>query len=201
MKITDIKSQIKNKERMNIYLDNQYYCSLDLYTIMKYRVKEGQEISREELIKIQKEAEFEKGFNYSLSYISRSVKTAKQMKRKLVEKGYIEEIIVEIIEKLKELSLIDDRDYCKRYIETYKKKKGERLLRRELKLKGVSETIIDDELKELDRDEDIVVQIARKYMKNKEFSLQNKRKCINHIVLKGFSYDEALKAYNLIEGE
>lgn len=201
MKITDIKPQIKNKERMNIYLDNQYYCSLDLYTIMKYRVKEGQEISREELIKIQKEAEFEKGFNYSLSYISRSVKTEKQMKRKLVEKGYIEEIIVEIIEKLKELSLIDDRDYCKRYIETYKKKKGERLLRQELKLKGVSETIVDDELKELDRDEDIVVQIARKYMKNKEVSLQNKRKCINHIVSKGFSYDEALKAYNLIEGE
>ena len=52
-KITDIKPQVKNPTRCNIYLDNAFYCGLELETIMKNRLKIGTEIAEERLNEIQ----------------------------------------------------------------------------------------------------------------------------------------------------
>ena len=38
-KITDIKEQAKNKKRVSIYLDGEFYCGLDLVTAVKNRLK------------------------------------------------------------------------------------------------------------------------------------------------------------------
>ena len=38
-------------------------------------------------------------------------------------------------------------------------------------------------------------------MGNKDFSLQNKRKYDNHIISKGFSYNDTLKAFDLAQEE
>ena len=46
-----------------------------MYTTTKYRIKVGDDISREEVIKIQRESEYEKGFNYSLSFNEKCIKT------------------------------------------------------------------------------------------------------------------------------
>lgn len=40
-KITDIKPQVKTPTRCNIYLDNVFYCGLELETVMRYRLKIG----------------------------------------------------------------------------------------------------------------------------------------------------------------
>ena len=39
--ITALKEQSKNKKRVNVYLDGQFYIGLDLLTVMKLRLKEG----------------------------------------------------------------------------------------------------------------------------------------------------------------
>ena len=36
--ITDIKPQTKNNKRVSIYLDGAYYCGMELFTVMKYRL-------------------------------------------------------------------------------------------------------------------------------------------------------------------
>ena len=50
-KITDIKPPVKNKTRCSIFLDNAYYCGLELETVMRNRLKIGTEIQPSEFMK------------------------------------------------------------------------------------------------------------------------------------------------------
>ena len=49
MKITKIEIQKKNKNRVNLYLDEEFYCGLSLETIMKNHLKEGFEINENQI--------------------------------------------------------------------------------------------------------------------------------------------------------
>ena len=99
--ITDLKPQLKNGKRVSVYLNGSYYCGLDLLTIMKYRLKVGSEIEESELIEIQKNSEAQACFDSALNIISKSVKTEKEIVDKLTKKGYLKEIIDEVLVKLR----------------------------------------------------------------------------------------------------
>ena len=64
--ITDIQPQVKDKTRVNVYLDGRFCCGLDFVTLAEYRLKIGQEITEERLAEIQLAAEKEKAFQRRL---------------------------------------------------------------------------------------------------------------------------------------
>ena len=78
-KITDIKPQVKTPTRCNVYLDNAFYCGLELETVMRHRLKIGDEISPGRLDEIQAESESLRALDKALGFISRSQKTKKQV--------------------------------------------------------------------------------------------------------------------------
>jgi regulatory protein len=45
MKITKIEIQKNNKNRVNLFVDDNFFCGLSLETIVKNHIKENQEIS------------------------------------------------------------------------------------------------------------------------------------------------------------
>ena len=71
-KITDIKEQVKNKKRVSVYLDGEYYCGLDLVTAVKNRLKVGQLIEEATLVQIQYDSEMQACFDRALTFISDS---------------------------------------------------------------------------------------------------------------------------------
>lgn len=192
--ITDIKEQSKNKKRVSVFLDGEFYCGLDLVTALKYRLKKGEFISENELIKIQFDAELQACFDRALKFISSSLKTEKQVRDKLKSLGYLDEVIDKALEKLKSYDFIDDEDYSNKYVSTYKGVKGKRLIKLELQKKGVSEAFIDTALKETENQKDACLKIAEKYLKNKEITKQNLLKCYKHLLSKGFDYDDSKSA-------
>jgi len=196
MIITDIKPQVKSKSRASIFIDNNFYCGLDLVTIYKYRLKVGNEITKEKLIEIQKESEFNKAFDYSIDYISRSYKTEKQVKDKLIQKGFFIEIVDEIINKLNSYNYLSDTDYIEKYIECYKDKKSVKVMKLDLLKKGVSKELIDKYLGSISDSLEGAVKLASKYMKNK--SKDDKIKCYRYLLSKGYSYEVAKEVTNKI---
>ena len=77
--ITDLKTQVKNKKRVSVYLDGAYYCGFDIATVLKNRLKVGMEIDEKILVDIQRESELQACFDSALNYISTSVKTEKEV--------------------------------------------------------------------------------------------------------------------------
>lgn len=192
--ITDIKPQLKAPTRCNIYLDNVFYCGLELETVMKNRLKIGQQIEPSKLDEIQFESELIRATDKALSLLSKSPKTKKQVKDYLVKKGYTEATCEGVIQKLLDYKYLSDGDYASQYARSQSKNKGKKLIGLELKKKGVSAEDIQSAVEEVGDQTDVAVKIAQKYLKNKEKDKANTYKCYKYLLSKGFDYDVAKSA-------
>ena len=137
--ITDIKPQVKNPTRCNIYLDNAFYCGLELETVMRHRLKVGQCVDPDRLDEIQLDSERVHALDKALSFVSKSKKTRRQVEEHLRQKGYTDHTVFAVLEKMEDYRFIDDEDYSFDYVRSYSKSKGKRLMAMELRRKGVSE--------------------------------------------------------------
>ncbi len=189
--ITALKEQVKNKKRVSVYLDGEFYCGLDFVTVMKNRLKVGEYIEENKLVEIQYQSEMQACFDKALNFISSTVKTKKQIKDKLLRLGYLDEIVEKTIEKLKEYGYVDDGDYAKRFASTYKGTKGKKLIKLELRRKGVSEKDAETAVECIESQQEACDRLAEKYLKNKEKDQKNILKCYKYLLSKGFDYDEA----------
>ena len=76
-KITEITLQTKNKNRCNLFLDGEFFVSLSIETVVKNRLKKGQEVDRIELADIILENEKAEALTKAISYVSKALKTKK----------------------------------------------------------------------------------------------------------------------------
>lgn len=198
--ITDIKPQVKNPNRCNIYLDNSFYCGLELETVMLHRLKIGASVSPEDLDEIQAESETMRALDKALNFISRSQKTKKQVAEYLEGKGYLEKTIEAVLDKMSAYKFVNDQNYAKDYARSASKNKGKRLISFELKRKGVSDEDMSEALGDIDgeTEAEAATKIAEKYLRSKEKTRENAVKCYKYLLSKGFDYETAKEAANKI---
>lgn len=198
--ITAITPQVKDKTRCNIYVDGRFCCGLTLETVVKNRLKIGQSITEEKLSEIQLESEKNSALDKALTHISATMKTQKQIREFLTKKGYLPAVIDYVLEKMRSYNFLNDGMYAEAYVESASKRKGGRLIKMELRNKGVSEMEIESALDHLDEEQEIATAsvILEKYMRNKEADVVTLQKAYRYLMGKGFSYDiakAALKNY------
>ena len=189
--ITAITPQIKDKTRCNVYVDGRFYCGLTLETTMKNRLKVGMVVTEEYLSQIQLDSEKETAFDKALSHISLTRKTEKQVRTFLQGKGYLPGVVDYVIEKMRSYQFLNDGEYAEAYVESVAKKKGGRLIRMELRQKGVSDEEIDGALQTLDNETQLIAAttILQKYMRNKLIDRESLQKAYRYLLGKGFDYD------------
>lgn len=188
--ITKIEAQVKNKDRVNIFLDGEFSLGCSLELALTHHLKEGGEISSEQLEQFVFENEKSAALSKAVTLLGKNLKTKSQMRKYLTEKGYSPQIINYVLEKLAEYNYINDENYAKIYVRSVKNKYGKIKIKTELKLKGVSEKIIDEVLLEFESEEDVILTLATKYLKGKEPTYENLSKLYRFLLSKGFEYDE-----------
>ena len=115
--ITEITPQVKNPKRCSIFLDGEFFCGMALETVMKNRLKVGMSVTKEELEQIQHDSERTAALDKAMTFLSGSVKTEKQTRDYLKDKGYTYAVINYVADKLKENGLLNDGYYAKRFAE------------------------------------------------------------------------------------
>ena len=196
MKITKLEVQKKNKNRVNLYLNEEFYCGLSLEAVVKYNLKVGQEIEEQKLEFLQTDSEREIAQNKAISYISKYQKTEKELKDYLIKKGFDEEIVFEVIKKLKEYSFVDDDIYAKNFIKSKSKRSGKRKLSFELKKRGIDENLINENIKEYADDSETILPLCEKYLKNKPRDYKTKQKAYRFLSSRGFVSEDIISALN-----
>lgn len=204
--ITAITPQIKDKKRCNVYIDGRFYCGLTLEAAIKHRLKVGESVSNERLSQIQLESEKNVALDKALTHISAARKTEKQVRDFLKGKGYLPAVCDYVLEKMRGYGFIDDSEYAKEYVGFSAARKGERLIKMELKAKGVSEENIDEALGALDETEQsrAATRILEKYMRGKTLDRESLAKGYRYLIGKGFDYEtakEALVAFGATDEE
>ena len=194
--ITAITPQVKDKTRCNGYVDGRFCCGLTLETVIKNRLKVGVVITEERLAEIQLESEKNTAFDKALTHISVTRKTEKQVRTFLQGKGYLPAVVDYAIEKLRSYNFLNDGEYAEAYVESVAKRKGGRLIRMELRGKGVSEEEIDVALDTLDNETEIAAATAilQKYMRGKVCDRATLQKAYRYLMGKGYDYETAKAA-------
>ena len=131
-KITEIKQNIKNKNKVSIFIDGEFCYSVMQESVQKNRLRVGQEVDEKLLNETLFESEREIAFNKALNLICRTSKTKLQIQEYLLKKGFSEEISIRVIEMLEEYKYIDDCAYSENYISFYGDTRGKRRIEYEI---------------------------------------------------------------------
>lgn len=212
MKITNLSSQIRNPDRVNVSIDGKYKFSLDISQVTELGVKVGRKVSEEELLVLEMESLFGKlyslALNYSFSrphsvrelrdYLYRKTLTTKFRTRKgevREKEGYSPALTTRVLEKLQHRGYVDDEKFARWWVENRNQTKGTSLrkLSAELRAKGVNGEIINEVLVSSERNDgnELAKIIAKKRAK-----YPDEQKLIAYLARQGFRYDDIQAALN-----
>ena len=191
--ITSIKQQ-KNKDRVNVYLDDKFGFGIDLDNFVLLHLKVDQELTEKEIEDIVKKAEFQKTLDKLLRFAMVRPRSEKEVTDYFRRKKVHESLHDKLLEKLKHLELIDDEKFAKWWIEQRQafRPKPKRILDQELRIKGVDREIVQRILGEEDVDEE---KMAKELIEKKSYKWKNlptresRQKKSQYLAGKGFSWD------------
>jgi len=136
---------------------------------------------------------FEKMYNKALRFLSYRPRSEKEVRERLRKAKTSEEIIEKIIIKLKEYNFLNDLEFAKSWVENRKKlnPKALRLIKLELKQKGVSSNIIEALKLKTEADLGLARLITdRKVQKMKNLPKEEiQKKLYGFLARRGFNYD------------
>lgn len=191
--ITDIKQAVKNPNRVNIYVNDEYAFSLDIAQVVDLHVKKGAEISEQELTELKNASAYGKLYQRTLEWVLSRPHSTKEARdylyKKLAQTDYDKEARIEMREKILETLIqkgyLDDERFAKYFVENRFVKKGisKKRLQLELAKKGVDKEIAEQVLDIRNDDEEIKKIIAKKSNR------YDQDKMINYLVRQGFPFE------------
>ncbi|MBQ8992183.1 RecX family transcriptional regulator [Candidatus Saccharibacteria bacterium] len=194
--ISAIKPAVKNENRVNIFIDDEFAFSLDISQVVDFKLKVGKTLDEPEIKKLKKASNFGKLYQRTLEWVlsrPHSVReTRDYLKKKQFNKkdyGITDEDIDAVLEKLEGKNYLNDQKFAEYYLENRFQKKGisKKRLELELQKKGISPETIAEALQNSPRDEteEIKKIIAKKRRKYDDEQL------LAYLLRQGFDYDLA----------
>lgn len=198
MKISKIESQKKNKDRLNIYIDDAFAFGLSVDVFVKYNLQKDQAIEDDFLEEILLTEEKNKAINSAVKYLSYRQRSIKEVKDHLSRKGYEESIVGKTIDYLLEKNYLNDYEFAESFIrdKSYLNKYGINKIKYELLNKGISKEIVAKTLR-FDGDEEYDNAIALANKKMNSYKNQDRdsiyRKLGGFLQRRGYRYDTVSK--------
>lgn len=147
---------------------------------------------------LQKPGDKEHAFNYALFILNLRLRTEGEMRKKMRDRGYKEQVIEEIITQLYTERLLDDDRFAEIFIENMKlyKQYGYYQMKKKLMEKLLPKDLIENKLEELVSPEDERL-IAGRYAKKeygdlneiKKLPNEEKQKIMRRLLSRGFRVD------------
>ena len=192
--ITKIEAQKRSKDRVNIYVDEEYFMAVYAELVYTHSLKKGMEIDKDSLESLLHDEMYMKAKNKALSILSKSDQSEKKLREKLLN-DYDENIVEEVIEFLKGYKLINDNLLAEKIVHDNMNlsKFGKNKIKQNLYNKGIAASDIQDAISHINPDEeyDNAKYLAEKRLKRLKGEDKNKinQKIYQHLAYKGFSYD------------
>jgi regulatory protein len=193
--ITAIEPQTRHSNRFNIYIDDQF--AIGLSDILATRLRVGQTVSDEELAQLEREESIEVARDKALRFLEPRPRSANEVKQHLAKKKISGQVIDQVIERLTEAGLLDDRAFAKYWVENREefRPRASRALRYEMRQKGLSDAAITQALDGIDESDSAYRAGAARAprwigLEHRDFL----QKMIPFLVRRGFDYGVAKNA-------
>ena len=194
MKITKLSAQVKNLDRVNVFLDGKYSFSLTIDQVLEYKVKKDLEIDEQDVKKFEKLSLDGKLRQRALEWLMIRPHSEKEVmdyfRRKKVDseqaRAWLDEFILRGYQS--------DKSFARWWIDQRRaKQKSQQFIRQELRQKGVDTAIIQSFLlEESVTDKSALMMLIEK--KQKQTKYQDSQKLTTYLVRQGYRYSDVVDA-------
>ena len=186
----------KSKEVFEVIFEDETKLLLNYNIFEKYKVSVDMDFSENEILEMKYFSDIERAKSRAINYISGKLKTKYEVRLKLKENDFAEDVIDEVLDILEKEEYLNDRVYCEIFIEDKKKLNGygKNKIKSLLIQKGISKNIFEDFLDEFEYDEefDNALKMGIKKLEllsNEEDNFKKRQKIINYLAYRGFGFD------------
>lgn len=192
--ITKIEAQKKNTDRVNIYINDEFFMSVFTELVYTFNLKKGMEIDKDSLKSLLDDDMYIKAKNKALNILSKADQSEKKIREKL-SSDFEDSTIDKVLTFLKDNKFIDDNLLAQKIVNTNVNlnKCGKNKIKQNLYNKGIDLESISEAISNIDSDtefENAMYLAKKRYDRIKN---DDKRKIYQklsqHLAYKGFSYD------------
>jgi regulatory protein len=189
-RISALKLQKRNHQRVNVYLDGEY--AFGLARIVAAWLAVGTELSDEKIAQLQAENQHETAYQRALNLINFRPRTEVEIRQNLRRHNWEEEIIQYVIKRLRDNGMVDDAGFAQTWVDNRAelRPRSRRALAFELKQRGVDSAIIEQTLDKVDESTMAYQAAQRQAQKIKNYEWREFRlKMLRYLAQRGFAYD------------
>lgn len=190
-KITALRTNKRTDKRVSLFLDGKFAMSMDAEVAGKEKLKTGEELSDDRLETLVKNIGLGSCLNAAYRYLGYRPRSEAEMRERLRHRNFEDSQIEIVINKLKEKKLLDDTAFAQFWKENRESfhPVSQRLIRLELKRKGVSDETINGVVSQMD-DKDSAYRAAlskAKRLSHQEYETFYRR-LGDYLKRRGFGY-------------
>jgi regulatory protein len=151
--ITALKVQKRNRNRVNVYLDERFAFGLASHLVVPLR--RGQFLSDKEIAHLKKEDEFQQAYERITKLIAHRPRSEAEVRRRMERQGVTPDLAERVIERLATVGLLNDAEFAQLWVENREtfRPRSRHMLRYELRQKGLDEEVIAQALQQVDEKE------------------------------------------------
>ena len=199
--ITKIEQQKNNEDRVNIYVNGEFFTAIFKELVFTFNLRKGDEIDEDNLKSILSDEMYLKAKNKALNILSKADQSEKKIREKL-STDFEENTIDKVIEFLKRNNFINDNLLAQKIINTNLNlnKCGKNRIKQNLYNKGIDSSTINKAISDIDNEaefENAMYLAKKRYERIKN---EDKRKIYQklsqHLAYKGFNYDIIKRVLN-----
>ncbi len=201
-KITALRVQQRRKDRVNVFLDDEYAFSLQ--SIVAAPLRLGQYLTETEIAQLQHQDAAERAYENALRFLSFRPRSMLEMQQYLKKKKVDDETAQGVIERLSRVGLLDDKEFARQWVENREAShpRGVWGLRAELRQKGITDKIIRSAVEDVDEEASALQIAERRATRLTGLDRQTfRQRLLSFLQRRGFSYDIARRVTNRLWDE
>lgn len=197
MKITNIKQQVKNPDRVSIFIDGKYSFSLSLGELVEQKLKLSQELEQKDLKKLKQISDDGKLKARALEWVMTRPRSLREfrdyLRRKKAEPEFVDRLETDFLSR----GYLDERRFADWLSDVRRRRgKSDRTIRSELASKGINREIADEVMTGYDEGESEQDRLKKLVDKKQHLPRYkaDQQKLMQYLARQGFAYDDIKRA-------
>jgi regulatory protein len=204
--ITAIKDQIRDPERVNVFIDDVFAFGLDRTVATEHGLHVGRKLEAEDIARLLAAEETSRAIAAALQFLAYRPRSSVEVQRRLARRGFSPEATAATMARLREWRYVDDDSFARAWIENrvIHQPRGRRLIKQELREKGVAPELADAAIDEAAIDEfPAALQLAQKRVQSLAGldPLVRRRRLGAFLQRRGYGWDVVKRVLDAITGE
>lgn len=138
-------SRGRRKPVVKVSLNGKFAFNLDAEVSAREGLKVGQELAGDQIEELASSDRFQRCYNAAAHYLGYRPRSEREMRQRLLRRRFLSETVEAVLKKLKDQALLDDMAFARFWLDNRQSfsPRGQRLVRLELRQKGVDGDIIE----------------------------------------------------------